>query len=60
MAMARVRESYRDPHGALDLLSEAERLYAGGFFLDVRPIAALRTNIWVVQSRLAGRAGLGA
>ncbi|MFX9532785.1 hypothetical protein ABTO68_19525, partial [Acinetobacter baumannii] len=45
VAMARIREAQGDPDGALDLLHEAERLYASDFFLNVRPLAALKTRI---------------
>ncbi|MBG6058167.1 LuxR family maltose regulon positive regulatory protein [Cryobacterium sp. MP_M5] len=53
VAMARVREAEGDPDAALDLLTEAERLYARGFFPEVRPIAALRARVWISQGRLA-------
>ena len=52
VAMARIREAQGDLDGALDLLNEAERLYMGDFFPNVRPIAALRTRVWVAQGRL--------
>ena len=41
VAMARIREAQGDLDGALDLLHEAERLYVGDFFPNVRPVAAL-------------------
>ncbi len=53
VAMARVREAEGNPDAALDLLTEAERLYARGFFPEVRPIAALRARVWISQGRLA-------
>ena len=41
VAMARIREAEGDLGGALDLLNEAERLYVGDFFPNVRPVPAL-------------------
>ena len=35
--MARIREAERDMDGALDLLDEAERVYASDLFPNVRP-----------------------
>ena len=52
VAMARIREAQGDLDGALDLLDEAERLYMSDFFPNVRPIAALKTRVWVAQGRL--------
>jgi LuxR family transcriptional regulator, maltose regulon positive regulatory protein len=52
VAMARIREAEGDLDGALDLLSEAERLYVGDFFPNVRPVPALKTRVWVRQERL--------
>ncbi|HLF75142.1 MAG TPA: LuxR C-terminal-related transcriptional regulator [Anaerolineales bacterium] len=51
-AMARIRESQGDLDGALDLLQEAEPLYVSDFFPNVRPVAALKTRVWVAQGRL--------
>jgi LuxR family transcriptional regulator, maltose regulon positive regulatory protein len=53
VAMARIREAEGDPGGALDLLNEAERLYLGDFFPNVRPVPALRARL------LAANGGLG-
>jgi LuxR family maltose regulon positive regulatory protein len=52
VAMARIREAEGDPDGALELLDEAERRYVSDFYPNVRPIAALKARIWVVQGRL--------
>jgi LuxR family transcriptional regulator, maltose regulon positive regulatory protein len=53
VAMARIREAEGDLDSALDLLHEAERLYVSDFFPNVRPIAALKTRVWVAQGRVA-------
>ena len=45
--------------GALELLDEAERVYAGDFSPDVRPIPAMRARVWVAQGRLGRRAAAG-
>ena len=59
VAMARIREAEGDLGGALDLLNEAERLYVGDFFPNVRPVPALRARVRVAQGdsvkRSAGR-----
>ena len=52
VAMARIREAQGDLDGALDLLSEAERLYVSDFFPNVRPVAALVTRVWVAQGKI--------
>jgi LuxR family maltose regulon positive regulatory protein len=51
-AMARIRLAQGDPDGALDLLDQAERLYAGDFSPNVRPVAARKVRVWVAQGRL--------
>src|SRR5438034_6336242 len=51
-AMARIREAQGDLDGALNLLHEAERLYVSDFFPNVRPIAAMKTRVWVMQGRV--------
>jgi LuxR family transcriptional regulator, maltose regulon positive regulatory protein len=57
VAMARIREVQGDLDGALDLLDEAERRYAGDFSPNVRPIAALKTRVWLAQGRLGDALG---
>jgi ATP/maltotriose-dependent transcriptional regulator MalT len=51
VAMARIRQAEGDLGGALDLLNEAERLYAGDFFPNIRPVPAMRARVWIVQGR---------
>lgn len=51
IAMARLREAEGDLADAVALLNEAERLYVGDMFPDVRPIPALRARVWVVQGK---------
>jgi LuxR family transcriptional regulator, maltose regulon positive regulatory protein len=52
VAMARIRAAEGDLGAALDLLNEADRLYVSDFSPDVRPIPALRAQVWVAQGRL--------
>jgi LuxR family maltose regulon positive regulatory protein len=51
IAMARIREAEGDLDGAVGLLDEAERVYAGDFSPNVRPVAAMRARVWVKQGR---------
>ena len=55
--MARIKEAQGDLDGALDLLDEAERQYVEGPDPDVRPVAALKTRVWVAQGRLTEALG---
>jgi LuxR family maltose regulon positive regulatory protein len=57
VAMARILEAQGDLDGALDLLHEAERLYVSDFSPNVRPVAALKTRVWVAQGRLGEALG---
>jgi LuxR family maltose regulon positive regulatory protein len=57
LAQARIKEAQGDLDGALDLLHEAERLYFRNPTPDVRPVAALKTRVWVGQGRLAEALG---
>jgi LuxR family maltose regulon positive regulatory protein len=52
VAMARLRQIEGDLEGALELLQEAERLYVGDFFPNVRPITAQRARVWIAQGRV--------
>ncbi len=53
VARARLQAARGDLDAALASLDEAERLYAGDFSPNVRPIAALKARLWVAQGRLA-------
>ncbi len=57
VAMARIRHAEGDLDGALDLLNEAERLYVGDYFPNVRPVPALRARVRVAQGRLGEALG---
>ena len=57
VAMAGMKEAQGDLDGALDLLDEAERRYITWALPNVRPIAALKTRVWVAQGRLAEALG---
>lgn len=52
VAMARIREAEGDWNDAHELLCEAESLYVDDFFLNVRPIAALKARVRIKQGRL--------
>jgi LuxR family maltose regulon positive regulatory protein len=56
-AMARLKEAQGDLDGALDLLHEAERLYKRDPVPDVRPVAALKARVWLLQGRLTEALG---
>jgi LuxR family maltose regulon positive regulatory protein len=56
-AMARIKVAQGDLEAALDLLHEAKRLYKRDAMPDVRPIAALKTWVWVRQGRLTEALG---
>ena len=53
VAMAQIRMESGDLDGALELLSEADRLYVSDFFPNVRPIPALRARVFIAQGALA-------
>jgi LuxR family transcriptional regulator, maltose regulon positive regulatory protein len=57
VAMARVRQAEGNLGGALDLLNEAERLYTGDFFPNVRPVPAVKARVWIAQGRLGEALG---
>jgi ATP/maltotriose-dependent transcriptional regulator MalT len=57
VAMARVRQAEGDLAGALELLDEAERLYMGDMFPNVRPVPALKARAWIAQGSLGEALG---
>ncbi len=57
VAMARIRQAQGDHDGALDLLDEAERRYVRAFSPNVRPVAAWKTRVWIVQGRVGDALG---
>ncbi len=57
VAMARIRQAQGDLAGALALLHEAERFYVSDFFPNVRPVAALKTRVWLAQGRVGEALG---
>ncbi len=52
VATARVREAEGDLDAAANLLADADRVYAGDFSPDVRPIPAMRARVWLAQGKL--------
>ena len=57
VAMARIRQAEGDLAGALDLLNEAERLYVGDMFPNVRPVPAWKARVWIAQGSLGEALG---
>lgn len=57
LALARIRQARGELDGAIALLQEAERLYAGDFSPDVRPVAAFTARVWIAQGRLGEALG---
>jgi LuxR family transcriptional regulator, maltose regulon positive regulatory protein len=57
VAMARLRQAEGDLAGAIELLDEAEPRYTADFSPNVRPIAALRTRVWIAQGKLGEALG---
>jgi LuxR family maltose regulon positive regulatory protein len=57
VAMARVREAEGDLEAALELLDEAERLYASDYYPNVRPIPAMKARVWIALGRLGQALG---
>ncbi len=51
VAAAYVAWAEADLTAAAHLLDDAERVYAGDFFPNVRPIPAMRARVWISQGR---------
>lgn len=52
VAMAHIRRAQGDLNGAMTLLDEAERLYATDFSPNVRPVTAMKAQIYAEQGLL--------
>ena len=52
IATARIKEAEGDLDAAVSLLDDAERLYAGDFSPNVRPVSAMRARVWIAQGRV--------
>jgi LuxR family maltose regulon positive regulatory protein len=53
VAMGLLAKAEGEPDEAVRCLEQAAEHYRPGFFPDVRPIAAIKTRIWIAQSNLA-------
>ena len=51
IAMARIKEVEGELDAAVTLLDDAERVYAGDFSPDVRPVPAMRARVWIRQGQ---------
>ncbi|MDQ6837979.1 MAG: tetratricopeptide repeat protein, partial [Actinomycetota bacterium] len=52
VALARIRQAQGDLAGAEDLFDQAERVYAGDYSPDVRPVAASRARVQLAQGKV--------
>jgi LuxR family maltose regulon positive regulatory protein len=51
VAAAGIRQAEGDAEGALQLLAEADRLYATDYSPEVRPVGAMRARVWIANGR---------
>jgi LuxR family maltose regulon positive regulatory protein len=52
LAQGRVHQAKGDLVAALALVDQAQSVYRPGFFVDVRPIPAIRARLWIAQGDL--------
>jgi LuxR family transcriptional regulator, maltose regulon positive regulatory protein len=52
VAMARLRQAAGDLDGALGFLDEADRVYVGDYFPNVRPVPAVRARLRILRGEL--------
>jgi len=53
VAAAGIRQAEGDPEAALQLLAEADRLYATDYSPEVRPVGALKARVWIANGMLS-------
>jgi LuxR family maltose regulon positive regulatory protein len=51
VAAAGIRQAEGDAEGALQLLAEADRLYATDYSPEVRPVGAMRARVWIANRK---------
>ena len=59
VALAGILHAEGDLDRALEVLTEAERLYVSDFYPDVRPVAAVKARVWIAQGRAVRGVRLG-
>lgn len=52
VAMGLMAQAQDSPDEAIRFLDQAEQLYRPAFFPDVRPIAAMRARVWILQGKV--------
>ncbi len=57
VAMAQVRVGRGDFEAATQLLDQADALYRSGFYVDIRPIAAMKARLQIAEGDLSSPAG---
>ena len=57
VAMAQVRAGRGDYDAATQLLDQADALYRSGFYVDIRPIAAMKARLQIARGDLSSPAG---